>query len=103
MASDRELGMHRRISRRDFLNGVSISATAIGAIGAASHSPFPQDQEGYYPPALVGLRGSHAGAFDAAHDLRDGNFWKQAGAPSGTAEHYDLIVAGGGIGGLAAA
>ena len=31
MPTDRELGMHRRITRRDFLNGCSIAATAIGA------------------------------------------------------------------------
>jgi hypothetical protein len=26
----------------------------------------------YYPPALTGLRGSHAGSLDVAHALRDG-------------------------------
>src|SRR5262249_13873017 len=31
MPTDRELGLHRRITRRDFLNGCSIAATAIGA------------------------------------------------------------------------
>jgi spermidine dehydrogenase len=39
----------------------------------------------------------------AAHALRDGTFWQQAGAVTDTRETYDLVVVGGGIGGLAAA
>lgn len=107
---DRELGMHRRITRRDFLNGVAIG------IGAATDGFFPsliwadptdetasQDKPGYYPPALTGLRGSHFGSFEAAHNLRDGNFWKSAGKPIDTGETYDLVIVGAGISGLAAA
>ena len=65
--------------------------------------PAPQDAPGYYPPALTGLRGSHPGAYEAAHRLRDGDFWSQAGNLKQTDEDYDLIVVGGGISGLAAA
>ncbi len=58
---------------------------------------------GYYPPALTGLRGNHPGSFEAAHALRDSEFWSQAAAPIETNETYDLVIVGGGISGLAAA
>jgi len=71
---DRELGMYRKITRRDFLNGVALTA------GAAALPPellgwqgedVPQDSAGYYPPALTGLRGSHPGSFEVAHSVRE--------------------------------
>lgn len=109
--NDKKLGMDRPITRRDFLNGV-----AVGVGGAAASSLFPgvdfaadpsgvskQNQPGYYPPALTGMRGSHAGSFESAHALRDGDFWKTAGQTDDTKEAYDLVVVGGGISGLAAA
>jgi spermidine dehydrogenase len=103
--NDRELGMKRNITRRDFLNGVAVAAGAAlmpwqlfaGGIDDPEKSP------GYYPPALTGLRGSHPGSFDAAHALRDGTFWDSAGTPQDTGEVYDLIIVGGGISGLSAA
>jgi spermidine dehydrogenase len=111
---DRELGMHRRITRRDFLNGVAVTAGAavmpwhlladqIDSKSAGSDSADPEKSPGYYPPALTGMRGSHPGSFDAAHSLRDGTFWDSAGKPIDTGESYDLIVVGGGISGLACA
>jgi spermidine dehydrogenase len=100
---DRELGMHRKITRRDFINGVAVtSAAAI----IAPHVLTANDQEkssAYYPPERTGMRGSHPGSFEAAHSLRDGTFWDSAGKPEETGEKYDLIVVGGGISGLAAA
>ena len=59
-----------------------------------------QQDPRYYPPALMGMRGSHAGSFEAAHALRDGNEPRNA---IDTGEHYDLVVVGGGISGLASA
>ena len=107
---DRDLGMDRPISRRDFLNGVAIGlgGAAAGAWGGAaewlaSAQEFAQDAPGYYPPALTGLRGSHEGSYDVAHALRDGTFWKTAGTPVDTREAYDLVIVGAGISGLAAA
>jgi spermidine dehydrogenase len=108
---DRELGMHRRITRRDFINGIAMTAGAAAtpwrllstAPFAADDSAAPEKSPGYYPPALTGLRGSHPGSFETAHSLRDGTFWDSAGKPEDTGESYDLIVVGGGISGLAAA
>ncbi len=107
--NDRQLGMRRRITRRDFLNGVAVGVGALGSAGlpslakglqTSSSASHPADAS--YPPALGGIRGSQPGAFDVAHSLRDGTFWESAGTPLSTSEHYDLIVVGGGISGLAA-
>jgi len=108
-ARDRELGMDRAISRRDFLNGVAIGAAGIVAspwlagLDAQTAARFAQDAPGYYPPALTGMRGSHDGSYDVSHALRDPKFWASAGQPAATGERYDLVVVGGGISGLAAA
>jgi spermidine dehydrogenase len=105
MNRDRELGMDRPISRRDFLDGVAVAVggASLLAGNASAATTFPQDRPGYDPPTLTGMRGSHDGSYDYAHALRDGNFWKSAGAPVDTGETYDLVVVGGGISGLAAA
>src|ERR1700680_958793 len=73
------------ITRRDFLNGIPLTVSAAAAAGllpgsiaaAFAAAQAPQDAPGYYPPALAGLRGSHPGAYEAAHRLRDGDFWSQ--------------------------
>jgi len=106
---DRELGMERAITRRDFLNGVAIGVGGIvgsswlAGLDPAAAGQFAQDAAGYYPPALTGMRGSHDGSFDAAHALRDPRSSRNAGQPINTGETYDLVVVGGGISGLAAA
>jgi spermidine dehydrogenase len=100
------LGMDRAIDRRDFLNGVAISVAAAASLtpaGAATMAAAPQDAPGYYPPALHGLRGSHPGAFETAHALRDGTFWQSAKKPEDAHTVYDLVVVGAGISGLSAA
>lgn len=102
--TDRELGMHRNITRRDFLNGVAVGAAAtLMPQLFAQGETLPQNSPNYYPPALTGLRGSHPGSFESAHSLRDGTFWETAGTPQDTGEKFDLVVVGGGISGLAAA
>ena len=107
---DRELGMHRKITRRDFLNGVAVGAGGAiaspwlgGMFEAQTSSSAARDRRDYYPPTRTGMRGSHPGAFEVAHALRDGTFWEQAGKVVDTGETYDLIVVGGGISGLATA
>jgi len=54
-----------------------------------------------YPPERTGLRGSHPGSFEVAHEIRDGRRFDVAGHP--VEESYDLVVVGAGISGLAAA
>lgn len=107
---DRELGMQREITRRDFLNGMAVGVGGTlaspwleGLLAAQTSALSAQDRPGYYPPTLTGMRGSHPGAFEVAHALRDGTFWEQAGKPVETGEEYDLVVVGGGISGLSAA
>ena len=106
---DRELGMGRAITRRDFLNGISIAVgtslfaanpTWLEAFGVPQ-SPFaPEKDPGYYPPAKTGLRGTHDGSWEVAHDLRDGKQWPES---VDDGESYDLVVVGAGMSGLAAA
>jgi spermidine dehydrogenase len=103
--SDRELGMGRPIARRDVLQGMAIGA-AMGGVApelARAAEAGAQNLPGYYPPARLGMRGSHPGSFEAAHELRDGDFWNRAAAVIDTGENYDLVVVGGGISGLSAA
>jgi len=105
---DRELGMDRAITRRDFLNGVAVGVggtlAADTLLAAAALEDYaPEKAPGYYPPALTGMRGNHDGTFTFAHRLRDGGSWDSGGAPAKTGETYDLVVVGGGISGLAAA
>src|SRR3990172_2032264 len=98
---DRELGMGRSISRRDFLNGVSVALTSsvlpTSAVGAFRSLQAENDN---YPPTRTGMRGSRAGSFEVAHEMRDGKTWDR---PEAVDEPYDLVVVGGGISGLSAA
>ena len=104
---DRELGMHRPIARRDFLNGVAVGAGGLLAAdpllaALLAEEAAPEKAPDYYPPALTGMRGNHDGTFTYAHQLRDGKRWDSIGSAASTGERYDLVVVGGGISGLAA-
>jgi len=99
--------MARKITRRDFLNGVALTAGAAllpsQCLSALAMGEDAKTSTEYYPPALTGLRGSHVGSFEVMHSLRDGGFWEDAGKPTDASEVYDLVVVGGGISGLSAA
>jgi len=105
---DRNLGMDRPISRRDFLNGVAAAAAgALAAGGTRADSLLPPLERakpnGVYPPLRTGARGSHPGSFEVAHQLgrqgrRDFGVTQEADS-----NLYDLIVVGAGISGLSAA
>ena len=105
--SDRDLGMDRPITRRDFLNGVSVAVGSTlvrpgdaTAAAAGQHPPMPGTANDNYPPARTGLRGSHPGSYEVAHSMRDGKSWDTG---EDTNETYDLVVVGGGMSGLGAA
>ena len=109
--TDKELGMHRKIARRDFMQGaaMAIGAAAVSRVpllaqsDATDKNAEPQNAPGYDPPAKHGMRGSHEGSYSVAHSLRDNTFWRHAGQPLETSESYDLVVVGGGISGLSSA
>src|ERR1700737_881872 len=85
------------ISRRDFLNGMSLSIAA-GLTPAAQLAAA----RSAYPPSLGGLRGHHLGSFEIAHAMAmEKKTFSIDGLP--VAEHYDLVVVGAGVSGLAAA
>ena len=106
---DRELGMDRRITRRDFLNGFGIAIGGgfalsnhewLNAFGLPQSPLAAEKNPNYYPPTLTGMRGTTDATMQAGHALRDGRDWGRATADS---ETYDLIVVEGGISGLSAA
>jgi len=106
---DRELGMNRPITRRDFMNGVAVgvggavAGSWLAGCGGTETRPLGQDAAGYNPSSATGMRGGHVGSFETGHQVRDGTFWQKAGSVSNTGEVYDLVVVGAGISGLAAA
>lgn len=104
--NDGELGMHQRITRRDFLNGMLVSTGAMlssAALRGAFPDHDPEAAPDYYPPILTGMRGDHDDIYKVPHSIRDHDFWQTAGRPADTGEEYDLIIVGGGISGLASA
>jgi spermidine dehydrogenase len=88
------------IKRRDFINGSAV------AIAGSLSGAFPRFSEGSepstYPPALTGLRGSHPRSNSVAHQHAWGGGLKTDHVHK-TDEHYDLVVVGAGLSGLAAA
>ncbi len=95
--------MTNGITRRDFMNGVAMAIVGTYGLEPAGAAPAEAllGAAPAYPPAQSGLRGSHVGSFEAAHRLRDGKPFDLTGAS--IKEHYDLVVVGGGISGLASA
>ena len=88
------------IKRRDFING---SAAAIAGSLLGAFPRFSQGSESSpYPPTLTGLRGSHPRSNAVAHQHAWGGGLKDDRVRQ-TGEHYDLVVVGAGLSGLAAA
>ena len=96
--------MSEKITRRDFLNGVALT-TGAGVLAPANlwalESLEADAVNATYPPTLTGMRGSHAGSFEVAHALA----WegRKPARYDALEEHYDLVVVGAGMSGLAAA
>ena len=90
--------MSNTISRRDFLSGTALAIAA----GLTPIAQMRAEPVRYYPPSLTGLRGSHPGSFETAHQVgREGKTFNTSGLS--VEENFDLVVVGGGISGLAAA
>jgi spermidine dehydrogenase len=93
--------MRYKITRREFINGVAVTtgATLIGPNGTLFGAGRATSD--YYPPSLTGMRGNHPGSFETSHAFA----WNGV-KPSefeSLDEHYDLVIVGAGISGLAAA
>jgi spermidine dehydrogenase len=97
--SDRDLGMHRDIARRDFLNGLALGLAAVGSASAQSTATSAAD----YPPGRMGLRGNYPGAVDVFDAIQQGKYAQFPVADREIQEEYDLVIVGAGISGLAAA
>ena len=104
--------MSKQIKRRDFVNGMAIGAGGLLLAGCTDDPPVsfsnkvPQGSRApssgsYYPPTLTGMRGSHEGSYEVAHALS----WRGEKPADYQIldEHYDLVVVGAGMSGLAAA
>jgi spermidine dehydrogenase len=90
--------MSNTINRRDFLGGTAL----LIAAGLTPLAQIRAEPGRYYPPSLTGLRGSHPGSFEVAHQVgREGKSFDISSLA--VEESFDLVVVGGGISGLAAA
>ena len=70
MSKDRDLGMDRKITRRDFVEGASVAIAGSmlpGEILAAAPGANASSILKNYPPGQGGMRGSHTGSFEVAH------------------------------------
>lgn len=103
--TDQRLGMHRPITRRDFVNGVGVAlsgAMLAGGAGTALSAATTTPALDPYPPRRTGMRGSHPGSFEVAHQVRDTHNWDLNTAIA-SKESYDLVIVGAGLSGLSAA
>jgi spermidine dehydrogenase len=89
--------MSDRITRREFIDGFAVSMAASLLPGTLR----AQGTNAPYPPATTGWRGSTPADLHTAHQVRDGRHYAMDDLP--VSEHYDLVVIGAGISGLAAA
>ena len=88
------------IKRRDFINGTAAALASSMTGGLPSFARAGEST--VYPPGLTGLRGSHPGSNTVAHQHAWGG-GLSADHMRHTGEHYDLVVVGAGLSGLAAA
>ncbi|WP_347270574.1 NAD(P)-binding protein [Rhizorhabdus histidinilytica] len=104
-----DLGMDAAITRRDFVNGALVGASALltasGPAGAAAAGPFAPSGSAWTGYGGVGdysvSNGNTEQVRDAAHLIRDGAY--EAIATSPVEESWDVVVIGGGFSGVTAA
>ena len=108
---DKELGLDRAITRRDFIYGSSLllGGTLAGAGHAQVSGPeygFDVGGDWYGPGGTGDYRASHGNTPEllrAAHEIRTGRFDETPLAAVDSGERFDLVIVGGGFAGLAAA
>ena len=112
---DKELGLNRDITRRDFVYGSSIllSSAVVGcgkSTDKKSHSnsdySFDVSANWYGPGGIGDYAKSHGNTpelIKTAHEIRSGRFNTEIAYAVDSGEEYDLVVVGGGFSGLSAA
>jgi len=112
---DKELGIDRAITRRDFIYGSTLFVG--GAIAGCGKNDFPAPGSSHdysfavgtdwYGPGGIGdYATSHGNTPDlirTAHDIRGGRFQDAATRVADSGEAFDLVIVGGGFAGLSAA
>src|SRR3712207_5786559 len=115
-SEQRELGMDRDITRRDFLNAValctgpallgSVAPALAQRLAAAAPAPAPP----WHPWTGYGGVGDYAisngntwEVVSAGHGIRDGLYERAIAQATPTGETYDLVIVGGGFAGTIAA
>jgi len=111
--TDQALGMHQRITRRDFVNATLLASGSMllnplsPADLLASHAaerPSEDEWTGYGGIGdYANSNGNTLSVLSAGHEVRDGRFESLPTSVIDTGETYDCVVVGGGISGLAAA
>ena len=112
---DKELGLDRDITRRDFVYGSSIllSSAVVGCGKSTdkkslSNSDYSFDvSANWYGPGGIGdyakSHGNTPELIKTAHEIRSGRFNTEIAYAVDSGEEYDLVVVGGGFSGLSAA
>lgn len=90
---DRLLGLHRRIDRRDFLNGMALTlAAGLSPLSATASSRRNERWGGHLESV-----------YRVGHALRDGAYAAERLDARDSSERFDVVIVGAGISGLAAA
>jgi spermidine dehydrogenase len=110
-AEERDLGMDRAITRRDFVNAIA-AGTGAALLGGGTAAPVLAQQQSapWHPWTGYGGVGDYAisngntwEVITAGHDLRDKRYERTIADAPATGETYDLVIVGGGFAGVIAA
>ena len=107
---EKELGLDRTITRRDFIYGSSllVGGTMAGAGNTAAQEEYAFDVGAdWYGPGGVGdyapSHGNTPRLIRNAHEIRAGRYELRPRDALDSGEEYDLVIVGGGLSGLSAA
>ena len=112
---DKELGLDRAITRRDFVYGSSLflSSAVVGCGKSTDKQPLSNSDysfdvsDNWYGPGGIGdyakSHGNTPELIKTAHEIRSGRFNTGTTNAIDSGEEYDLVVVGGGFSGLSAA